>query len=129
MLALELYRSAPRYVAARAATGRLPRLLAGSVAPLRLVNREAPRIPGEGWARVAPLRSGICGSDLATIAGDAPFYFSPLVSMPFVPGHEVVGELLDRCDDLSPRTRAVLEPVLSCHARGVAPCRACAAGF
>ena len=50
-----------------------------------------------------PLLSGICGSDLATIAGRSSFYFSPLVSLPFVPGHEVVGELLDDCGDLDGR--------------------------
>jgi threonine dehydrogenase-like Zn-dependent dehydrogenase len=128
MLALELYRSVTRYVAARAVGERIPGLLAGPLAPLRLVNREEPALPGEGWARVQPRLSGICGSDLATIAGQASFYFSPVVSMPFVPGHEVVGELFDGVDDLSAGTRVVLEPVLSCAARGLEPCRACAAG-
>ena len=52
--------------------------------------------------RVKPLLAGICGSDLATIAGKSCFYFSPLVSLPFVPGHEVVGELLDDGGDLRP---------------------------
>ena len=46
------------------------------------------------------------------------FYFSPLVSMPFVPGHEIVGELLDDCDDLPSGTRVVMGSVLSCAARG-----------
>lgn len=128
MLALELYRSVPRYVAAKAVGSRLPGLLAGGAAPLRLVNRDAPAVPGDGWVRVAPALSGICGSDLATIAGEVPFYFSPLVSMPFVPGHEVVGELLESCDGLPARTRVVLEPVLSCAARGLPPCSSCVAG-
>lgn len=128
MLALELFRSVPRYVAARAVGERLPGLLAGPLAPLRLVNREEPVPPGEGWARVRPRLSGICGSDLATVAGRASFYFSPLVSMPFVPGHEVVGELHEDLDDLPAGTRVVLEPVLSCLARGLDPCPSCAAG-
>ena len=77
-----------------------------------------------------PLLSGICGSDLATISGKSSFYFSPLVSMPFVPGHEVVGELLDDVDDLPTGTRIALKPVLSCLARGLAePCESCAAGL
>ena len=42
-----------------------------------------------------PRLSGICGSDLATVTGRSSLYFSPLVSLPFVPGHEVVGDLLD----------------------------------
>jgi len=129
MLALELFRSVPRYVAARAVGERVPGLLAGPLAPLRLVNRDEPTVPGEGWARVRPRLSGICGSDLATISGRASFYFSSLVSMPFVPGHEVVGDLYESLGDLPAGTRVVLEPVLACAARGLEPCGACASGW
>jgi len=128
MLALELYRSVTRYVAARAVGERAPGLIAGPLAPLRLVNREEPVAPAEGWARVRPRLSGICGSDLATLSGRSSFYFSPLVSMPFVPGHEVVGDLVADCGDLPAGTRVVLEPVLSCAARGLDPCPSCAGG-
>ncbi|HVL98180.1 MAG TPA: alcohol dehydrogenase catalytic domain-containing protein [Egibacteraceae bacterium] len=127
-LSLELYRSTSRYLAAKAVGGRLPGALAGPVAPLRLVNRDEPRLPGPGWARVRPRLAGICGSDLATLSGQSSFYFSPLVSMPFVPGHEVVGELLEDLDGLAAGTRVVLDPVLSCGPRGVGPCSSCAAG-
>ena len=128
--ALELYRSAPRYLTARAVGDRLPGLVSGPLAPMRLVNRKDFEPLGPGWGRVRPLLSGICGSDLATISGKSSFYFSPLVSMPFVPGHEVVGELLDDVDDLPSGTRIALKPVLSCLARGLAdPCEACSAGL
>jgi threonine dehydrogenase-like Zn-dependent dehydrogenase len=129
MLALELFRSVPRYIAAKAVGRRMPGLLAGPVAPLRLVNRDEPAPRGEGWVRVRPRLAGICGSDLATISGQASFYFSPLVSMPFIPGHEVVGELYDELDAMPAGTRVVLEPVLSCAARGLEACGACAAGM
>ena len=89
--AIELYRSVPRYLTARAVGGRVPGLLSGPLAPMRFVNRKDVMPLGPGWGRVRPLLSGICGSDLATIAGKSSFYFSPLVSLPFVPGHEVVG--------------------------------------
>jgi threonine dehydrogenase-like Zn-dependent dehydrogenase len=128
MLALELFRSVPRYVAARTVGDRLPGLLAGPLAPLRLVNRAEPLVPAAGWGRVRPRLAGICGSDLSTIAGRASFYFSPVVSMPFVPGHEVVGELVDDLDGLPAGTRVVLEPVLACAARGLEPCASCADG-
>ncbi len=128
MLALELYRSVPKYVAARTLGERVPGLLAGPLAPLRLVNRDEPALPAEGWARVRPRLAGICGSDLATLSGQASFYFSSLVSMPFVPGHEVVGDMYDSLDGLPAGTRVVLEPVLSCAARGVPPCPSCQAG-
>lgn len=130
VLALELYRSTSRYLAARAVGGRIPGALAGPIAPLRLVNRDEPRLPAPGWVRIRPLLSGICGSDLATLSGQSSFYFSPLVSMPFVPGHEVVGELVDdaEADGLAAGTRVVLDPVLSCGPRGVDPCPWCAQG-
>ena len=127
--ALELFRSVPRYLTARAVGDRVPGLLSGPLAPLRLVNLKDPVPLGPGWGRVRPLLSGICGSDLATIGGKSSFYFSPLVSLPFVPGHEVVGEMLDALEDLPAGTRVVLEPVLSCLARGLDLCPNCAVGL
>jgi threonine dehydrogenase-like Zn-dependent dehydrogenase len=128
MIALEVFRSVPRYLAARAVGERVPGLVAGPLAPLRLVNRGEPRVTAQGWGRVRPRLAGICGSDLAMLAGKTSFYFSSLVSMPFVPGHEVVGDLYDDVDDLPAGTRVVLDPVLSCAARGVSPCPSCAEG-
>ncbi len=140
--AVQLYRSVPRYVAARALSSSLPRPLrpfahalsstATSAAPLRLHEGSPPALPGEGWARVRPRLSGICGSDLATVTGRSSFYFSALISLPFTPGHEVVGELIDACTgpegELPAGTRVVIAPVLGCDARGLARCQACAAG-
>ena len=66
--------------------------------------------------------------DLGALSGTTSLYFSGVVSMPFVPGHEVVADLMDDCDDLPAGTRVVVDPVLTCAARGVEPCAACAAG-
>ena len=127
--ALEFYRSPAKYVGARALGARAPGLVSGPLAPLRLVSLKDQAPPRPGWARVRPRLSGICGSDLATISGRSSFYFSPLVSLPFVPGHEVVGELLDDCEDLAAGTRIVMSSVLACAARGEDPvCPNCAAG-
>lgn len=131
-LALEYFRSAPRYVGARTIGRKVPGLVAGPLAPLRLINGKDPVAPSgrPGWAPVKPLLSGICGSDLATLAGRSSFYFSPLVSLPFIPGHEVVGELLEDCEDLKAGTRVVLSSVLACAARGEDPvCPNCEAGL
>lgn len=128
MRALEVYRSLPRYLAARMFSGRLPPVAAAGVAPLRLTTRATPPLPGPGWVRVRPRLSGICGSDLATVSGTASFYLSPLVSLPFIPGHEVVGELLDDAPDLPTGSRVVLDPVLSCRARNLEGCPACSSG-
>jgi threonine dehydrogenase-like Zn-dependent dehydrogenase len=128
--AVELYRSVPRYLAARTLSGRLPSVAAASAAPLRLVSRRSGDV-APGWARVRPRLSGICGSDLATVTGRSSFYFSSLVSLPFVPGHEVVGDLVDDVDTprgrLTAGTRVVLAPVLNCAARNLPPCAGCSA--
>ncbi len=69
-----------------------------------------------------PRLGGICGSDTSAITGHASLYLDPLTSYPFVPGHEVVGELDDG-------TRVVVEPALGCRVRGVEPeCPRCAEG-
>ncbi len=56
MLALEMYRSLPKYVAARTMGRRMPGILTGPAAPLRLISREQPRRrptgrAGPGWRR------------------------------------------------------------------------------
>lgn len=131
MKAVEIYRSVPRYVAARSLAARVPAL--AGVAPVRLTDRPAPTKPTPDWVRLRPLLSGICGSDLATVSGGSSFYFSPLVSMPFTPGHEVVAELLEDVStlydgELKAGSRVVLDPQLPCATRGVDPCPACAQG-
>ncbi len=128
MLALEMFRSLPRAAAGRVVGGRMPMLLSGFAAPLRLVTIEEPRVRKPGWARLRTRLSGICGSDLGALSGRTSLYFSAVVSLPFVPGHEVVAELVDDCEDLPAGTRVVVDPVLTCAARGVDPCDACAAG-
>jgi threonine dehydrogenase-like Zn-dependent dehydrogenase len=119
--ALVYERSLPRFAAARV-VGALAPGRGATVGPLHLADVEPPELPGPGWVRVKPRLAGICGSDLATVDGKTSRYFEPLVSFPFTPGHEVVGEL----DDGS---RVVLEPVLACGPRGIdPPCPQCAAG-
>ena len=128
MLALEMFRSLPRTAAGRVVGGRMPMLLSGFAAPLRLVTIDEPRVQRPGWARLRTRMSGICGSDLGALSGRTSLYFSAVVSMPFVPGHEVVAELVDDCEDLPAGTRVVIDPVLGCAARGVEPCEACTTG-
>ncbi len=121
MRALVYERSLPRFAAARVA-GALAPGRGATVGPLHLADVDPPELPGPGWVRVRPRLAGICGSDLATVDGKTSRYFEPLVSFPFTPGHEVVGELDDG-------TRVVLEAVLACGPRGIdPPCRQCAAG-
>ena len=113
MDALQFSRKEVRYVAAMAAS-RLKPGAGASVGPLKLTQLDPPELPGEGWEHVTTRLAGICGSDLATIDGQASRYFEALVSFPFIPGHEVVGEKADG-------TRVVLEPVLGPETRGEVP--------
>jgi threonine dehydrogenase-like Zn-dependent dehydrogenase len=128
MLALEMYRSLSRHLAGKAIGSKVPGILSGYAAPLRLVTLEEPRADRPGWARLRTRLSGICGSDLGALSGRTSLYFSALVSLPFVPGHEIVAELSEDCEDLPAGTRVVVDPVLPCAARGVEPCPACATG-
>jgi threonine dehydrogenase-like Zn-dependent dehydrogenase len=133
MTTLLFERSLPRFAAARLVS-TLGSGRGAGVGPLRLVDQEAPALPGDGWVHVEAVLSGICGSDLATLDGRSSRYFEEIVSFPFVPGHEVVGRVsADTADahgaPLEAGTRVVLQPVLGCAARAITPpCAACAAG-
>ena len=94
MDALLFPRKEVRYVAAMAAS-RLKPGAGASVGPLKFTQLDPPELPGDGWEHVTTRLAGICGSDLATIDGQASRYFEALVSFPFIPGHEVVGERAD----------------------------------
>lgn len=112
----------PAKFAAAMVAGRLSPGGGAKVGPLALRDIDPPELPGPDWKRVRPRLAGICGSDLATIDGTSSRWFEPIVSFPFTPGHEVVGDL----DDGS---RVAIVPVLSCVARGIRPaCGPCAAG-
>ncbi len=133
MSTLLFERSLPRFAAARVVSSFGSGRSAG-IGPLRLVDRDTPEAPAEGWFHVDPVLSGICGSDLATLDGRSSRYFEDIVSFPFVPGHEVVGTVAEDAvgadgTPLAAGSRVVLQPVLGCAARGIEPqCPACRAG-
>jgi threonine dehydrogenase-like Zn-dependent dehydrogenase len=119
MLALRYTGSLPRYLATKAG-------LPGAGA-LALEDVRPPALPTPEWLPVRPRLSGICGSDQALLAGKASLYLASLTSGPFVPGHEVVGEITG-----GPRRgeRVVLQPALGCAARAIEPpCPECARGL
>ena len=126
MKALLVERQPHRFAAARAASLVVGPASGIGVGPVRLADVDPPELPGPGWRRIRPRLSGICGSDLHTVDGASSRYFEPIVSFPFVLGHEIVADVLD--GPLTGR-RVVLEPVLGCEARGIEPlCAACASG-
>lgn len=104
---------------ARYAAGKLAAKVSSDAAlkvgPLSLARIDPPDLPDPStWHRLRPRLSGICGSDLSTIACETSLYFEPLVSFPFVLGHEIVGDLEDG-------TRVVIDAVLGHAARGETP--------
>ncbi len=114
-------RSVPRFAAARLASSWQPGA-GGRVGPLRLADIDPHALPANGWQRIRPRLAGICGSDLSTVDGRSSRWFEPLVTFPFVPGHEIVAD----ADDGG---RVVVQPVLACATRGLdPPCAECAAG-
>ncbi len=118
MKALQIKRNVGKFGAARM-LGAMSPAGAAKVGPLEFRSIDDPECPGDGWHRVRTRLAGICGSDLSLVAGQASTYFDDWVSFPFVPGHEVVGELMDDDHaDMAAGTRIVLEPVLGHAARG-----------
>jgi threonine dehydrogenase-like Zn-dependent dehydrogenase len=113
MRALQVRRSPAKFGMARIASSVAP-ITAARIGPLEYRAIDDPPCPGPGWQRVHTRLAGICGSDLSLVEGHASTYFDEYVSFPFVPGHEIVGELDDG-------TRVVIEPVLGHAARGFAP--------
>jgi threonine dehydrogenase-like Zn-dependent dehydrogenase len=119
--ALVFSRQPARYAAAMVA-GSLRPGRGARYGPLSLRDVDELELPAGDWLRLRPRLSGICGSDLATIDGRSSRYFEPIVSFPFTPGHEVVGDLEDG-------RRVVVVPVLTCATRGVEPpCPSCSLG-
>src|SRR5271157_958429 len=118
MKALRFERNVPRFAASRVASALVGSGKGVRVGPLELVEIEQLEMPGPGWVRVRPRLAGICGSDLATLDGQSSRYFDHIVSFPFIPGHEVVGDVEGGALD---GRRAVIEPVLGCEARGIEP--------
>ncbi|HVH63245.1 MAG TPA: zinc-binding dehydrogenase [Candidatus Dormibacteraeota bacterium] len=114
-------RSIPSFAVVKAAGGRAD-VATSALSMLKLGDFPEPELPAPDWVRVRPSLSGICGSDLSAIGGHVSLYLDPLTSYPFIPGHEVVGQLEDG-------SRVVIEPALGCVVRGIdPPCPRCAEG-
>jgi L-iditol 2-dehydrogenase len=126
---------APHRVALALTAGRARQeVLHGSAgSPLRYTEIPRPHRP-PGWVRVAPTLAGICASDrkMLTVTGLGrpllAFYGLPRGGI--VPGHEVVGTVLEADPDahVAEGDRVVAEPTLSCADKGLPTCRRCEAG-
>jgi threonine dehydrogenase-like Zn-dependent dehydrogenase len=129
MLALEYYRSIPRYLLAKSLSSLFPRRFFPWAVPLRLKKVPFTR-PRPAWVVLRPLLCGICGSDLNLLRGVESYLLEPYASFPCILGHEVVAEVVEAKahSGFTPGERVAVEPLLACQARGGAPCRFCARG-
>ncbi|MBF0481558.1 MAG: alcohol dehydrogenase catalytic domain-containing protein [Desulfovibrionaceae bacterium] len=84
--------------------------------------------PAPGWVVVKPLLCGVCGSDLGLLRGAESLLLEPYASLPAILGHEIVGRVDAADAGFAEGERVLIEPVLSCEPRGLAPCRYCASG-
>ncbi len=132
MKALQYRKSVPRYALLKLLGSRMKSLCTGAAATISLVDLPEPKLPNEGWMRIAPTLTGICGSDLATICAKGTPYLSPVTSMPFTMGHEVVGVVTHAGSAVTRARvgdRVVLKPALGCVVRGIeSKCSQCADG-
>jgi (R,R)-butanediol dehydrogenase/meso-butanediol dehydrogenase/diacetyl reductase len=123
-----------RFLAAKTLHPRFgPRVFtAGPARTLRLTDIPEPALPGPDWVKIETIYCGFCGSDLNLILlRDSPTA-SPFTSFPCVPGHEVVGRVIETgatVDSFAAGDRVVVNPTLSCIPRGIDPvCRSCREG-
>ncbi|MFW5437992.1 zinc-dependent alcohol dehydrogenase [Paenibacillus apiarius] len=132
MKAIQFNVGIPQYAVCKAIGPLLPSIYLGRFSCLRYRNVPEPSLPDEEWVKVKVKYGGICGSDLNLIfLHDSPAA-SPFASFPFTIGHEVVGvieEVGQRVSGIKAGERVVVDPILSCIARGFQePCPACRRG-
>ncbi len=119
--------STPRYLWT-AAAGRVKHDAGwGPGGLMRLADVAEPALPkADGWLRIKPELSGICGSDVGLAHAKSSFVMSAFYAEPkAIPGHEIVGVVTEGALE---GERVVLDPVLSCVHRGFEPCRTCREG-
>lgn len=133
MKSLQFDLSLPRYALVKALGRFIPSLHWHSqLSCLRFRHVPDLPLPNDDWIKLNVTYGGICGSDMNLIfLHDSPTT-SPFASFPFTIGHEVVGTVAEigaKVDHVSIGDRVVVDPVLSCTARGITdPCPACRRG-
>ena len=132
MRALEYKFSLPNYVAVRAADRLpLPMIERGSIPGLREIAPDQKPLPGPDWLRIAPILTGICGSDISTILNRDQCGSDAVYLIPAHAGsRDRRARDRGRCpgSGFSADQRVVVMPLISCQIRGVEPCEPCARG-
>ena len=97
--------------------------------PFGLHHVDDARFVRPDWVVTRPILSGVCGSDAKLVLGDfadgdIDNPMAAFSSLPHVPGHEVVAEVValgPEARGLDVGQRVVLNPWLSCAPRGISP--------
>lgn len=99
---------------------------------LDLMEMPEPALAGPLWVRVRTIMSAISDMDEGLVLFHDMSPFGAFLSFPFVPGSENVGIVTDvgaQVDGIEIGQRVVVNPLLSCTARGIDPlCPSCARG-
>lgn len=132
MKAISFAAPIPTYLATQVAGRVSDSWLVGPHACTRYGEVATPDLPNQNWVRIRTRLGGICGSDLALVGLESSPSTSPFSSFPFVIGHENVGTI-ESCGaavrNFGIGDRVIVNPLLCCEPRAVAPsCPACAGG-
>jgi threonine dehydrogenase-like Zn-dependent dehydrogenase len=133
MKAIRFNASIPRY-AATVALGRIKKdaYYKGPLATTYMDDVPEPALVNDDWVKIQTIYGGVCGSDLNLIFLLNTTYSEPFVTMPFTPGHENVGRIVEvgkNVRGFSEGDRVVVDPMLPCPARDIDPmCGPCSRG-
>lgn len=106
-------------------------------APARLRTLPSPELPSPQWARLRPVATGVCGSDVIqmTLQADRDNPLRALVAFPHVMGHEATAVVLEPPASPSPGAPPVrsgdlvaINPALGCEVGGRSLCAPCGDG-
>ena len=134
MKALTFGDSALRWLLCKTTGLVTPRVYWSWLSNLRLREIPEPVLPNGQWVKLRTLLGGICGTDLGIIfqRNHPGSMLRAFAGCPMGLGHEnvaIIDQVGDQVPGWSAGMRVVVEPSLSCVARGVSPpCPQCAAG-
>lgn len=133
MKAIRFHYRPASYLLTRFAGRRARQVALSRLGSVRLDDVAEPPLPGPDWVRVRTTLSGICGSDLSALTAHDSLTLEPFGAFPFTFGHENVGTIAERGRDVAADwalgRRVIVNPMLACAQRGLAPpCPPCARG-
>lgn len=132
MKAIQFNFTIPRYVLGLALGKMSPKLYWSGLSCTQYRDIPEPELPGDDWVVVKTRLGGICGTDMSAVKLKASTYSTPLVTFPFVLGHENIGlieKVGSRVSNWAVGDRVVVEPSLWCKPRGIDElCPYCAKG-